>query len=103
MTRPGLNCREETLRSAIESDDFSPANSALQAYLAWFGSEARTCADVLAARDLLQSCLEAAWARRARIAARGSGMSTPPNRKVISADTMLHSLKGGLCSRAICE
>jgi hypothetical protein len=76
MTPPGFNSREETFRSAVEADDLSSVSAALQDYLAWFGSEPRSLAEVAAARELMQSCAETAASRRSNLALQLARLST---------------------------
>jgi hypothetical protein len=76
MTPAGFNSREETFRSAVEADDLTSLNAALQDYLTWFGSEPRSRTEVAAARDLMESCLRTAAARRTSIAAQIARLTT---------------------------
>jgi hypothetical protein len=69
MTNRAFDFREDAVRSAVEAGDFACADAAMREYLAWFGSEPRTLAQVAAARNLMRSSLDSAVARRANLAA----------------------------------
>ena len=76
MTAPEFSSREESFRSAVEADELSAVSEALQDYLAWFGSEPRSLAEVAAARELMQSCLETAASRRSNLELQLARLST---------------------------
>ncbi len=67
MISSGVPSRVESLRLAVECDDFSSASVALRNYLTWFQAEPRNVAEVGEARDLLVWAVEVANARKADI------------------------------------
>lgn len=68
MTPPGQNRHADALRRAIEADDFSFAQAAIGNYFTWFHSAQRSLAEVAEAKQLYTWGMEAAGARKARLA-----------------------------------
>jgi len=63
-----LTSRAETLRTALESDDFPSIEAAVRGYLACFQSGPRSLVEVAQARDLFDWGAQTATARKARLA-----------------------------------
>lgn len=68
MTTTGLGDHANKFRSAVESHDWSLAQTALQEYVQCFRSCSRTLPEVEEARNLLQWAVLATRARKARMA-----------------------------------
>jgi hypothetical protein len=76
MTPPGPNSRAELFRKAVEADDFSAAEAALQNYLTWFRSAPRTPVEVAQAKSLCEWGVQVATARKSGLAGKLSRLTT---------------------------